>query len=105
MYEHNHEASVKAVRSVEEAMENMYEAKDSGESIRTRAAQAALDRITRNTSSTSSSHCDSNIKIKQKFKWIFETPTQLDIDELRECIVEAMTMTCGKQEATNHMSK
>ncbi len=74
--ENEYEAGVKAVRSVEEAMEKMYE-KDSAESIRARAAKAALDRITK----FSSSNHD---------EWNFETPTELDIDELRECIVEGM---------------
>ena len=70
-------ARVEAVKSVEVAMENMYSNNDAVSFLREKAARAALDRL-------------SKVQTDCKAKWIVETPTEQDEDELRECITEAM---------------
>jgi len=64
---------VKAIENVENAMTNMYES--THESSRERAAQAALERL--------------KTREGKKCTWNFQTPTDQDLDELRECIIEA----------------
>lgn len=80
----NHISHLEAVKSVEEAMEKMYEdtgaCTGTGSSIRALTAQAALSRF---------ANAKSN---KAEPKWILETPTEFDNDELIECIEEAISI-------------
>ncbi len=66
------EAGIKAVQAVEKAMESMYD--ETVVSARERAAQAALRRFGNNT--------------EKLDDWAIVTPTEIDEDELRECITE-----------------
>ena len=74
------ESRINAVKSVEESMETMFESNNI-ESVRARAAEAAMRRFINN---------NNNSKNDIKPDWILETPTEMDVDELHECITEAM---------------
>jgi hypothetical protein len=67
----DHEAGIKAIQAVEKAMETMYD--ENVANVRERAAQAALLRFGNNAERSVDS-------------WTLVTPTEVDEDELRECI-------------------
>lgn len=72
---------VKAVEAVEKAMEQVFQ--EGGAFARERAARAAIQRFEKfNSSSTENSK-----------NWSLVTPTELDIDELKECISESDQVT------------
>ena len=76
----DYKASVNAVKDVEEAMEQMYQRNDGRDSLRSHAAEAALLRMQKKQNEQ-----------KPNRTWEFvNTPTEVDTDELKECIVEAM---------------
>jgi hypothetical protein len=69
----DHNAGVKAVKAVEEAMENLYD--NTLFDARERAAQAALARVSQNVK-----------PLEDTILWKLETPMETDEDELRDCI-------------------